>query len=316
MAKYYLLPKHLVDRAPWVQTPVWLAEAAFFYTLLGITRLMPFPVARGVFARVVGGLGYRNARKRKVVRGNLAVVLPEATTTERDRVARDIFRSAGAAAVELFLLERLWRRRARYLEFRLHPEAEAAITRKEPIIFVTAHVGAWQLTPLIGRHYGLSLSVLYAPERNPWLNRFFIGRRRAFGGPLVPTIGGGREVIRELAAGRSVGAAFDTRVDQGEMVPFFGVPTPTNTLPAMLALRGYKVLPTRAVRLPGCRYRIEVMAPLAPADATAPRKAQVLEMTAQLNTLFEGWIRADPGQWICMKRRWPKPASTKTVRDA
>lgn len=315
MAKYYLLPKHLVDRVTWLRTPVWLFEAAFFYTLLGIARLMPFPVAPRVFARVVGGLGYRNTRKREVVLANLAVVLPDATTAERDRVARDIFRSIGYAAVELFLLERLWQRRARYIEFHLHPEAEAAITRKEAILFVTAHTGAWQLTPLIGRHYGLSLSVLYAPERNPWLNRFFIGRRRAFGGPLVPTIGGGREVIRELAAGRSVGAAFDTRVDQGEMVPFFGVPTPTNTLPAMLALRGHKVLPTRAVRLPGCRYRVEVMAPLTPADAAVPRKAQVRNLTEQINTLFEGWIRTEPGQWICMKRRWPKSASTKTVRD-
>ena len=315
MAKYYLLPKHLADRVPWLQAPIWLGEAALFYAFLGLTRLMPFPVARRVFARVVGGLGYRNARKREVVTGNLAVVLPDATTAERDRVARDIFRSTGCAAVELFLLGRLWLRRARYLEFDLHPEAEAAIIRKEPIILASAHVGAWQLATLIGLEYDISLSVLYAPERNPWLNRFFIGRRRAFGGPLVPTIGGGREVIRELAAGRSVGAAFDTRVDQGEMVPFFGVPTPTNTLPAMLALRGYKVLPTRAVRLPDCRYRVEVMAPLVPADATAPRKARVLDLTAQLNTLFEDWIRADPGQWICMKRRWPKPASTKTAQD-
>jgi MFS family permease len=131
----------------------------------------------------------------------------------------------------------------------------------------------------------------------------------------LDAIPGGREMIRELAAGRSVGAAFDTRIDQGELVPFFGVPAPTNTLPAMLGLRGYKVVPTRAVRLSGCRYRIEVMAPLAPADAEAPRQAQVLDLTRQINGVFESWIREDPGQWICMKRRWPKDHATARAAD-
>lgn len=306
MAKYYILPNTLIERVPWLETPVWAFEAAVFYLWLGVMRLLPFPVARSLFARLMGFAGYLNRKKRRVVLRNVQVILPETTETERADVARDIFRATGQAAVELFLLRRIWKRRARYLDFDLHPEAQAAIDRKEPIVFATAHAGAWQLTPLLGLEYGISISVLYAPDRNPWLDRFFLGRRRAFGGPLVPTLGGGRELIRELAAGRSVGAAFDTRIDQGEMVPFFGIPTPTNTLPGMLALRGYKVVPTRALRLPGCRYRIEVMAPLVPTDPEAPRQAQVFDLTRQLNELFERWIREDPGQWICMKRRWPK----------
>ncbi len=315
MAKYYLLPKDKIDRFPSFQTPVWLLEAAVFYMLLGLVRLLPFSVAMALFARVMGFFGYRNGKKQRVVLRNLAVVLPQATESERDHVARNIFRATGFAAVELFLLDRIWRRRAHFLEFSLHPEAKEAIARKEPIVFATAHVGAWQLSPLIGREYGISISVLYAAESNPWLNRFFLGRRRAFGGPLVPSIGGGRELIRELAAGRSVGAAFDTRIDQGEMVPFFGVPTQTSTMPAMLALRGYKLIPTRVMRLPGFRYRIEVMAPLTPVDPTAPRKAQVLDLTAQINHLYEDWIRQDPGQWLCMKRRWPKDRNSKRAID-
>lgn len=316
MAKYYILPKTLIDRAPWIETPVWAFEAAVFYLWLGVVRLLPFPVASELFARIMGVAGVRNRNKRSVVMRNLEMVMPEATERERAKAALGVFRTTGRAAVELFLLGRLWRRRARYLEFDVHPEVEAAMEAKEPIVFATAHAGAWQLTPLIGLEYDISISVLYAADRNPWLNRFFQGRRRAFGGPLVPSVGGGREVIRELAAGRSVGAAFDTRIDQGEMVPFFGVRTPTNTLPGMLAQRGYMVVPTRAVRLPGYRYRIEVMAPLAPEDPTASRRDQALDLTAQLNRMFEAWIREDPGQWLCMKRRWPKDAVPAQVAGA
>jgi lauroyl/myristoyl acyltransferase len=316
MPKYYLLPKRLIDRAPWVQTPVWVLEASFFYVLLGLARLLPFPVVAFVFSRVLGVLGYHNEKKRRVVRRNVAIVLPQATKAERERVVKRIFRSTGLAAAELFLLGRLWRRRERYLEFSVHPEAQAAFERREAMVFATAHTGAWQLCSLIFREYGLSISIIYAKEPNPWLHRFFLGLRRAFGARLVPSTGGAREFIRELAAGHSVAAAFDTRLDQGEMIPFFGIPTPTNTMPALLALRGYKLIPIRALRLPGHRYRVEVLAPLTPADPQAGRHAQIADLTLQLNHLFEGWILEDPGQWLCMKRRWPKEKRPAGTRDA
>ncbi|MBC7132380.1 MAG: lysophospholipid acyltransferase family protein [Roseovarius sp.] len=313
MAKYYLLPKAMMDRLPALKHPVWLLEAAVFYLLYGAARLMPLGMANRVFGALLGTLGARNPNKQRPVQRNLAVVMPDADEATRDRVAREIFRNTGLAAVELFLLDRIWRGRDRYIEYSLHPEAEAVIRRKEAIVFATAHVGAWQVTNLLGRDYDLSVSVLYAPDRNPWMNRFFLARRRHFGGSLVPTAGGARDMIRELAAGRTIGAAFDTRIDEGEMVPFFGTPAPTNTLPALLSLRGYPLIPIRAVRLPGPRYRIEVSAPLKPSDPDAPRKDQVLDLTTQLNAVFEGWIREDPGQWLCLKRRWPKhrpPQST------
>lgn len=316
MAKYYLLPKGLVDRVGWVQTPVWLLEAAVFYLLLGFARMMPFAVVASAFAQVLGKLGYHNEKKRRVVQRNVSFVLPQASESARDAVVRQIFRSTGLAAAELFLLGRLWRRRARYLEFSIHPEAQAAFERNEAIVFATAHVGAWQLCNLIGRESGLTISVIYTEEPNPWLHRFFLNRRRAFGGPLVPSAGGARELLRELAAGRSVGAAFDTRIDQGEMVPFFGVPTPTSTLPAMLSQRGYMLLPIRTVRLANCRYRIEVLAPVRPSDPEEPRAERILDLTQQLNVLFEGWIREHPGEWVCLKRRWPKPVATTQSPDA
>lgn len=315
MPQYYLLPKKMMERFAWAQAPVWFLEAALFYLLLGVARLLPLPAASALFSRLLGVVGYRNWKKRRAVGRNMDVMLSHAGQPDRERLMRQVFRSTGLAAAELFLLDRIWRDRKLRLEFSLHPEAETVIARKEAIVFATAHVGAWQLTPLIGRQYDLSISVLYAPERNPWLHRFFLARRQAFGGRLVPSVGGSRDFLRELTAGRSVGAAFDTRVDEGQMVPFFGIPTPSNTLPAMLALRGYTVIPIRAKRLPDCRYRIEAMAPLVPADPAAPRTAQILDLTGQLNDLFEDWIREDPGQWICMKRRWPKKRPAKRSRN-
>jgi KDO2-lipid IV(A) lauroyltransferase len=116
--------------------------------------------------------------------------------------------------------------------------------------------------------------------------------------------------MRELAQGGSVGLVVDNRVDEGELVPFFGRPAPTVTTPARLALHfDCPLVPVRVERLAdGARFRITLYAPLRPGAAARTKAERVLDMTRQLNEHFERWIRERPGQWLVVKRRWPRPA--------
>ncbi|HBO12744.1 MAG TPA: lipid A biosynthesis acyltransferase, partial [Halieaceae bacterium] len=58
--------------------------------------------------------------------------------------------------------------------------------------------------------------------------------------------------------------------------------------------------------LGGARYRVEVLDPLTAENAEAGLEEQALDLSRQMNAQFEAWIRATPGEWICLKRRWPK----------
>lgn len=62
-------------------------------------------------------------------------------------------------------------------------------------------------------------------------------------------------------------------------------------------------MPVRGARLGGARYRVTMGAPVRPRDAGAAQAAQALDMSAQLNALFESWIRETPGEWMCLARR-------------
>lgn len=308
MPQYYLLPKRLAKRAPWTRQPVWLLEAAFFHLLLHLCRRFSFPTAVGLLTRLFGSIGYRNEKKRRLVRRNLEFALPELDPAAREQVVREVFRTTGRIVAELFFLDRLFRDRKRHFDFDIHPDSLQALRAGEPIIFAAAHVGAWQLGEMVAREYGLESSILYAQEANPWVHRLLLRLRQAAGSRMVPATGGVRTMLRELETGHSIGAAYDSRTDQGEMLPFFGVPMATNTTPARLSLRGYRLVPIRCVRLPDYRYRIEVFAPLTPTDPDADRRARARDLTLQLNRLFEHWIRETPGEWLCLKRRWPKTA--------
>jgi KDO2-lipid IV(A) lauroyltransferase len=96
----------------------------------------------------------------------------------------------------------------------------------------------------------------------------------------------------------------DQRVDSGEPVPFFGCEAPTTISPAWLALKlNCPLIPVQIERTGNARFRAVFHRPILtggkPDEQTDP-----LQVTEDLNHLFESWIRKRPDQWLCMKRRW------------
>lgn len=309
MPAYYFIPKKLVKRLPFLQRSAWWLEYVFFKLMATIVRALPLATASALLAAMFSLYG-PHTNKAARVRRNLQFVLPGQSDRQAKAAVKAVFGNLGRATAELIQLDKIWARRATQLEFVATEKAENIMRSGQPAVMVSAHVGAWQLTNLVGAHYGFGLSTIYAAETNPYLEPFFRRLRSGFKTGLIPSEGGVRQLLRELKSGNSVGLAVDTRLDSGEMLPFFGVATPTNTVPARLALSANcPLLVVRAQRLSADHFRISTCDPIEAEPTADTREAQALSITAQLNALFEQWIREEPTQWICLKRRWPKDAN-------
>ncbi len=311
MSKHYLIPRQLSATFPALQRVAWRLEDGFFGACFWSLRHMPPTLAARVAKQLFAVIGPLSA-KDATVRDNLAVAFPEHNTAQIKHMTKGVFGHLGIAVVELALLERLWQERDQRIEFVAQDAAKPLLQGDRAVVFVTAHVGAWQLCNLIAPRYGLSLTTVYAPETNPFLDDRLLRLRKAFQCQLTPRDGSMRVLMRQLGASRTIGLAVDTRLDSGDLVPFFGVNAPTNSAPARLALRyDCALTPVRVQRLPGMRFRVTVCAPIQAADNTASVDAKALQMTGELNLLFESWIRATPTEWMCLKRRWPRTAYAK-----
>lgn len=309
MSSYYLIPKKLVKRLPFLRRIAWRLEALCFQLMVWFIQLFKQEQASRMLAWLFSLVGPHTAKAVKVKR-NLKFVIPKMDEEQQRRAVKDVFSNLGRAATELIFMDRLWRERDKYLEFSIDPAAEAFLKEGRPTVFIIAHVGAWQLTPLAGAYYEFPLASVYSRETNPYMADVFYRMRMGFQSKLVPSVGGIRSLLRELREGNSVGMAVDNRLDGGEMVPFFGVDAPTNTVAARLALAmDCPLVPSRAVRLANGRFHISILEPIAAAPEAHSRDEKALDMTRQLNELFEQWIREDPTQWMCLKRRWPKGAT-------
>ena len=309
MAKYYFIPRRWSKRFPDLHPIGWRIEARFIRMLLGVLARRTPEDAAQLARRVFRAIGPRTA-KRLVVMRNLCVAFPERTDDALEAIGREIFGNVGAAFAEIVHLERIWRERATRLEFVAHPGVHFIREPGRPAVLVTAHVGPWTLTNFVARQYGFPLTIVYAPESNPYVHDLMYELREALGVALVQRDRSMRTLMHELSEGRSVGLGSDVRLDSGEMLPFFGHEMQSNTVPARLALRyRCELVPVRAERVEEGHYRITMCEPIEPGDASVPPNQAAREMTAKLNRVFEDWIREAPGEWVCLARRWPKAVS-------
>lgn len=308
MAKYFFLPRKLAKRRPEFNKIGWRIESWGIGALVAVLRRMPLEratrFAHRLFATFSGGAASK--RRRRVVR-NLYVALPNLTDVERERLTDDIFGNVGVALAEIVQMPAIWRERDARLEFEASPELRFLRERGKPAVLVTAHIGPWTLTNFCAGHYGFPLSIVYAPESNPHMEQLMFELRSALPVTLLSRDNSMRALIGALSRGEAIGLGSDVRLDSGEMIPFFGHPMPTNTVPARLALRfDCELVPVRAQRLPGGRFKVTLHAPVRADDPRASPNVQAVEMTAKLNRHFEEWIRETPAEWLCLARRWPK----------
>lgn len=293
----------MLAEEPAIAQPIRDRVSALTASLLGAAaRLLPAPAASRFGAAVMGTLGPRLRKHGHVLR-NLHQVMPTASPAELHRAARGVWRNLGAVIAEYPHLEQIVDRR---IDVIMPDAVRALFDAGRPALFVTGHLGNWEvLASYIGRREP-GLVVVYSPNEDPAIERL-IQRFRAPGGcEYVTKQDALRRLTPKFLGGRSVGLLPDVRVDSGPSLPLFGRDAPTTISPPRIAARlDYPMVPVRAKRLGAARFELEFRAPLRPHPDHIGKRAAV-DLMRQFNGVLEDWISERPDEWLCTKRRWPK----------
>ena len=171
-------------------------------------------------------------------------------------------------------------------------EVRKAQKNKKGIIFLTPHLGCYEITSI---YYGSKypLTILYRPPRQKWLiNLIKKGRQKGLQ-TLAPTDKSGvRKILKALNNNEAVGILPDQAANkgEGEWVDFFGRPAYTMVLVSKLVLKtGASVVMAFGERLEdGKGFKIHFKT-LGPHTVSTPRK---------LNKLLEDLIKKAPTQYL------------------
>lgn len=296
------------------------AEYTALRAVVGALGSMDWERAGSIGARI-GALGYRPLGiRRGVVERQIAAAFPGLDDVNVKRIARASYEHLGRTSIEAALLARLGRAAVVDLfegvdEWRL---VEEALSHGRGLIFVTGHLGNWELGGAYIAARGIPLDAIARRMSNPLFDRYLTETRSRIGMVVVHDADAVRRTPRSLRENRAV--AFLS--DQGVMglastfVPFFGRPAKTPRGPAVFALRlGVPVVFGTAVRQPSGKYRLVFES--IPVEDTGDRDRDVDAIVARYTATLERWVRRYPEQYFWHHRRWRRqpPGTPPELRE-
>lgn len=279
-----------------------------------VVRSLPLAFLR-FFGTVAGDAFFAlSERRRQIALANLRHALGESTgEEERKDIARESCRSLILTFLEMIRfhfsepdMKTIRERTAR------SQHLQTILTRARHIhdetggcLFVTPHIGNWELLLRGATLVGIPLAVVMRPLDNPDVERLLFATRAAEGHLVIPKKNALFALQRILRQGKSIGLLPDQSTKKGIPASFFGRKALTTPVPALLSVMYNRPIVVVAC----CRSRKNgtfegfVSDPLWPTPG-ANERDEVVRLTQAMNHSMEEVIVRYPEQYLWIHNRW------------
>lgn len=271
--------------------PTWLLMGYMrLGTLLPYRLQLALGEATGWLFRQVAG------RRWRITLKNLELCFPELDERARRKLARQHFASLGKAIIEFGMCWwASWERIGRLGKVVGAENLHTARAQGKGVILLASHFTTLEIC---GRLMGMEtdLYLMYRPIGNPVIEKVMRESRERLFERAIPR-NDIRVLLRSLKDGKPIWYATDQgyRGKNSIMVPFFGIPAPTNpALSRVARTSGAPVVPFFVERLPGAQgYQVTIL----PALEGFPSGDDAAD-ALRLNKLLEAHIRKVPEQYL------------------
>jgi len=174
-------------------------------------------------------------------------------------------------------------------------------------LFVTAHLGNWEIGSGLFGLLGIRIDPVYRTPRNPFLARLLRRIRLDSKFEFIEKRGAVAAMMETFERGGSVGFLFDQEALYGPYIPFFGREACTHKTPAVLA-RDHRVPVFFGVMIRRGDYLYyDARGDLVPIPPpTDDKEADVRAILGELVRRLEVEIRRCPEQYLWAHRRWKR----------
>jgi KDO2-lipid IV(A) lauroyltransferase len=283
-------------------------EYALVWPIVTGIGLLPRPLARALGISVGFLIYLLHGKLRRVGMRNLEIAFPEKSRRERKRILRGVFVSLGRQLAEVCLFPRYTQQNvSQVVVYDGFENFDRALIQGKGVLFLTAHLGGWELSAFTHSLHGHPLHVVMRSLDNPYLDRLTKQYRTMHGNTMVDKDDFVRGLLAAMKKGETVGILMDTNMTppQGVFVDFFSVPACTASGLARIALR------TDAAVVPGFtiwdktlrKYRLR-FDPALKLIRTGDDDADIIANTALFTRTIEDYVRRYPDQWLWVHRRW------------
>ena len=283
-------------------------EYAAVWTILTVLGALPRGMARGLAAGVAHTMYALLPKLRETAEFNLRLAFPEWSDGQRQAVIHGMVRNLGWMAAEFARLPRYTKENiGEVVILDGHENFLEGQRRGKGVLYLTGHIGAWELSSFAHALYGFPLHYMARPLDNPRVDALVNRYRCLSGNRPVFKNESARSLLKILRDAGTVGILADqnTMPEEGVFVDFFGTTACTTTGLARVALH------TDAAVVPGYaywdagigKYRLR-FEPVVELSRSGDTERDVFVNTQKFAKVIEGIIRKYPEQWVWVHARW------------
>jgi len=177
-------------------------EYALVWPVVKILGALPRPLARALGRLLAGAVYHLHGRLRKVGLRNLEIAYPEMAAAERRKIVRGVFVSLGRQLAEFCRFPRYTRDNvAQVAVYEGFENFDAAQRRGKGVLFLTAHLGGWEVGSFVHSIHGHRLRIVVRALDNPYLDRMVERYRTLHGNSTFEKQDFARGLISAMRAG-------------------------------------------------------------------------------------------------------------------
>jgi KDO2-lipid IV(A) lauroyltransferase len=244
-----------------------------------------------------------SGKRRSITYANLkAAFCGEKTPEELLRITREAYINLGQTFVELMSMTKANKRYTdKFVDIKNMERIREASKNPNGMILVSAHFGNWELSTITGVMEGFPLYLLSRDQKMKRTGELLNMLRESKGNVVIRKGMDIKKIFRVLHEGKSLGILGDQNAGaSGKLIDLFGRPASTAVGPYRFAQKsGAWILPAFIHRVKGPYHQlvVEPIMKIGEGDDVVP-------YMKEYNNLLEKHVRAHPGQWWWMHKKW------------
>jgi len=240
---------------------------------------------------------------------NLKKIFPQLNSEQIEKIKTNMWNNIGRNAGELIFAKNLNPYTDKKNRFKIVGEKyiKNLNNKNSGAIFFSAHIGNWEICPLIITRKGKEVTSIYRHANNPYTDKIIQNLRKGicFYAPKGPI--GANRLFKTLRHKNYAAVLADQKLNEGISIDFLGFPAKTATAIAELSIRlSVPIIPVHVERIKGVKFKYIIEKPIELPDSKLNHKDKVLFILLKINKIIESWIIKKPEQWLWIHNRWEK----------
>ena len=279
----------------------------FFQFIFVILFFCLFKILGLNFSSKIGGKLFEKIgplfRSKKLIHANIRRALPHISQENLNEIVKLMWNNYGRVFAEYIFIKDF--RNGKYssnIKIEGQDILEKIKQTEQQVIFVSGHLGNFELMAMHLEKTGIKLSAIYRPLNNIFLNPLMEKIRKEYicKHQIKKGIGGMKKLMSLKKENFSTALMIDQRVSEGIFSNFFDQRALTTTIPAQL-IKKFKipVVPIHIQRNNGPNFKITIQKPIIFSEENS-----IQNITDKLNYVLENLIKIKPEQWIWSHNRW------------